>query len=113
AEMGERGCAGGAIEVAFEAPEGRGLEGLAPGAAVVTGLGEGSKADRQGRRVRAARLFRAIATGGVAVVNADDPDAEVLGGVNLDARRGAFGLQRSAGVSAGIHRPPRTGSAFP
>ena len=34
-----------------------------------------------------ARLFRKVVPGGAAVVNADDPHAEILGAVNLDARR--------------------------
>ena len=46
------------------------------------------------RRRAKARLFRKNAPGGAAVVNADAPAAEILGGLNLDARRGSFGLQR-------------------
>jgi UDP-N-acetylmuramoyl-L-alanyl-D-glutamate--2,6-diaminopimelate ligase len=38
--------------------------------------------------------------GGVTVVNADDPNAEILGGVNLDTRRVAFALE-PAGVARG------------
>ena len=53
------------------------------------------------KRRAKAKLFRQVVPGGVAVVNADDPNAEILGGVNLDARRVAFALEPD---------PARTGS---
>jgi UDP-N-acetylmuramoyl-L-alanyl-D-glutamate--2,6-diaminopimelate ligase len=55
----------------------------------------------QKRRAKA-RLFRQVVPGGVAVVNADDPNAEILGGVNLDARRVAFALDPAAASSGSI-----------
>ena len=67
----------------------------------------------QDRRVMA-KLFRKISPGGAAVVNADDPRAEILGGVNLDARRVSYGLKSAAGVdvSARIERLDASGSRF-
>ena len=47
------------------------------------------------RRAKA-KLFRQVVPGGLAVVNADDRNAEMLGGVNLEARRVAFALQPAA-----------------
>jgi UDP-N-acetylmuramoyl-L-alanyl-D-glutamate--2,6-diaminopimelate ligase len=65
------------------------------------------------RRVMA-KLFRKISPDGAAVVNADDPRAEMLGGVNLDARRVSYGLKPAAGVdvSARIERLGASGSRF-
>ena len=39
---------------------------------------------------------------GLAVVNADDPAAEILGGVNLDARRVAFALEPVMNPAAAV-----------
>ena len=65
----------------------------------------------QKRRAKA-KLFRQVVPGGVAVVNADDPNAEILGGVNLDARRVAFALEPVAASGAASRRlgPARSGS---
>jgi UDP-N-acetylmuramoyl-L-alanyl-D-glutamate--2,6-diaminopimelate ligase len=64
------------------------------------------------RRAAMARLFRAVVPGGAAVVNADDRQAELLGAVNLDARRVAFGLGDGSEVSARVDRVDRSGSRF-
>ena len=48
------------------------------------------------RRRAKARLVRQVVPEGVVVVNADDPNAEILGGVNLDARRVAFAMEPMA-----------------
>src|SRR5262249_55930546 len=54
--------------------------------------------------------------GGVAVVNADDPNAEILGAVNLEARRVAFALEPATrpgldvGVSARLVRLDGSGA---
>ena len=45
-------------------------------------------------------------------MNADDPQAELLGAVNLDAARVAFGIHASAEVRAKIERHRRDGSRF-
>jgi UDP-N-acetylmuramoyl-L-alanyl-D-glutamate--2,6-diaminopimelate ligase len=116
AAMVGRGCSSGLIEVGDDALRGRRVEGLAFDAALVTLLRDDPapepEAVRQRRRARAARLFRAIVASGVAVVNADDPDAELLGAVNLDARRVSFGMRAAADVSARIDRLDATGSRF-
>ena len=115
AAMVERGCLGGVIEVSSEALRRRGVEGLEFDAAVVTDLaclpGHQSETLREHRRLKA-RLFRRLVPGGTAVVNADDPHAEILGAVNLDARRVSFAIDRPADVTARIERLDRNGSRF-
>ncbi len=72
-------------------------------AAVVTNIAGMSASPREGsvsERTAKAKLFRQIVAGGLAVVNADDRNAEMLGGVNLDARRVAFALEPVASSSA-------------
>ena len=49
------------------------------------------------------------------MVNADDPRTEILGGMNLDARRVSYGLKSSSvdvDVSARIERLSASGSRF-
>ena len=96
AEMVERRCKGGVIEVASEALAHHCFEGVAFHAAVVTDVavpfGFPPEMLLQKRRAKA-KLFRQVVPGGVVVVNADDPNAEILGGVNLDTRRIAFALE--------------------
>ncbi len=96
AEMVERRCKGGVLEVTSEALAQHSFEGVAFHAAVVTEvtapLGFPPEVLLQKRRAKA-KLFRQVVPGGVAVVNADDPNAEILGGVNLDTRRVAFALE--------------------
>jgi UDP-N-acetylmuramoyl-L-alanyl-D-glutamate--2,6-diaminopimelate ligase len=96
AEMVERGCKGGVLEVSSEALLHRGVEGVAFDAAVVTDVSAPHGFPPEvliARRRAKAKLFRQVVPGGVTVVNADDPHAEILGGVNLDARRVAFSLE--------------------
>jgi UDP-N-acetylmuramoyl-L-alanyl-D-glutamate--2,6-diaminopimelate ligase len=96
AEMVERGCKGGVLEVSSEALWHRGVEGVAFDAAVVTDVSAPHGFPPEvliARRRAKAKLFRQVVPGGVTVVNADDPHAEILGGVNLDARRVAFALE--------------------
>ncbi|MGE5754630.1 MAG: Mur ligase family protein [Planctomycetaceae bacterium] len=115
AEMVERGCVGGVIEVSSEALEHRRVEGLAFDAAVVTDLGGAHGPDPKSlwaRRRFKARLFRQVIPGGAAVVNADDPHAELLGAVNLDARRVSFALEHPADVTGKIERLDGAGSRF-
>lgn len=64
------------------------------------------------RRRRKARLFRKVVSGGTAIVNADDPQAALLGAVNLDARFVTFGVDRPADVTAKIDRLDERGSRF-
>jgi UDP-N-acetylmuramoyl-L-alanyl-D-glutamate--2,6-diaminopimelate ligase len=115
AAMVERGCLGGVIEVSSEALERRRVDGLEFDAAVVTDLasvpGVEPEAVLRRRRLKA-RVFRKVVPGGAAVVNADDPHAELLGAVNLEARRVSFALDRPADVTAKIERLDRDGSRF-
>jgi UDP-N-acetylmuramoyl-L-alanyl-D-glutamate--2,6-diaminopimelate ligase len=118
-EMVERGCKAGVLEAPAEALARRSFEGIAFHAAVVTDVGvpRGFPDEvRLERRRAKARLFRRVVPGGVAVVNADDPDAEILGGVNLDARRVAFAMEPAsrpgtvADVSARVARVDGAGT---
>jgi UDP-N-acetylmuramoyl-L-alanyl-D-glutamate--2,6-diaminopimelate ligase len=95
-EMVERGCKASVLEVSNEALLQRSFEGIAFHAAIATDVGAPrgfpDEVLLQRRRAKA-RLFRQVVPGGVAVVNADDRNAEILGGVNLDARRVAFAME--------------------
>jgi len=96
AEMVERGCKGGVLEVSSEALWHRGVEGVSFDAAVVTDVSAPHGFAPEvliARRRAKAKLFRQVVPGGVTVVNADDPNAEILGGVNLGARRVTFALE--------------------
>jgi UDP-N-acetylmuramoyl-L-alanyl-D-glutamate--2,6-diaminopimelate ligase len=98
-EMVESGCKAAALEVSAEAMAHRSFDGIAFHAALATDIAapRGFPDDVRIRRRRAkARLFRQVVPGGVTVVNADDPNAEILGAVNLDARRVAFAMEPSA-----------------
>lgn len=117
AYMVDQSCQAGVIEVAEDAIEARSFEGVAFRAAVVTDMGVpyGLPTELAWRhRQASARLIRQVAPGGAAIVNADDPHAEILGGVNLDARRVSFGMERptSVDVSAQIQRTDSSGSRF-
>ncbi|HWE39563.1 MAG TPA: UDP-N-acetylmuramyl-tripeptide synthetase [Isosphaeraceae bacterium] len=105
--MVERGCAGGIVEVPEEALARRDCEGIRFDAVLVTDL-QGSPREpdeaRILRRSRTARLCRRLVPGGLAIVNADDPDAELLGAVKLDARRLSFSLAGAGDVNARIDR---------
>jgi UDP-N-acetylmuramoyl-L-alanyl-D-glutamate--2,6-diaminopimelate ligase len=96
AEMIEHRCEMGVLEISSESLAHRCFEGVSFHAAVVTDIsapvGLPPEILIEKRRAKA-RLFRQVAPGGIAVVNADDPHAETLGGVNLDARRVAFALE--------------------
>ena len=115
--MVEQRCEAGVIEAGADALEARCLEGVSFQAAVATDLAlpPGTPAETaQAKRRAMARLFRQIAPGGAAIVNQDDPDAEILGGLNLDARRVSFGVGRAghADVSATLERIDSSGSRF-
>ena len=96
AELVEDGGQAGILEVSSEAMEQRRFEGVVFHAAVVTDVGapSGFPAEVVVQQRRAlSRLFRQVLPGGVTIVNADDPNAEILGAVNLDARRIAFAME--------------------
>jgi UDP-N-acetylmuramoyl-L-alanyl-D-glutamate--2,6-diaminopimelate ligase len=102
-EMVDRGCAGAVVEVSSLALATRRLEGMAFKAALATDIaGTGSSACNTlvSQRRAMAKLFRQLVPGGLAVVNADDANAEFLGGVNLDSRRVAFAFEPVARTSA-------------
>jgi UDP-N-acetylmuramoyl-L-alanyl-D-glutamate--2,6-diaminopimelate ligase len=115
--MVDQKCSAGVVEVSSEALRSRSFDGVVFQAAVVTDVGPGAEFPIEeflhDRRAKA-RLIRKIAAGGVAVVNADDPHAEILGSVNLDARRVSFGMERptQVDVSARIERLDAAGSRF-
>jgi UDP-N-acetylmuramoyl-L-alanyl-D-glutamate--2,6-diaminopimelate ligase len=95
-DMVDNGCRAAVLEVSSDSLSHGSFDGIAFHAAVVTDIAApfGFPADVVYEKRRSkARLFRKIMPGGVAVVNAADTNAEVLGGVNLDARRVAFALE--------------------
>ncbi len=103
------------IEVAEEILEKRRIEGLEFDMAVVTDLGPLPSLEFESllaRRRAKARLVRKVVPGGTTVVNANDPHAELLGAVNLDARRVSFGIDHPADVTARIVRLDTRGSRF-
>jgi UDP-N-acetylmuramoyl-L-alanyl-D-glutamate--2,6-diaminopimelate ligase len=104
-ELVDRGCKAGVLEASGEALAQRSFEGIAFHAAVATDvgapLGFPDEVILRHRRAKA-RLFRQIVPGGIAVVNADDPNAEILGGVNLDARRVAFAMEPASRPGLGV-----------
>jgi len=115
AEMVERRCEGAIVEVADSTLDRRGIEGMGFTSAVVTGLGGvpgEPPADRTRRRARTSRLARAVAPGGAVVVNADDSESDLMGAVNLAARRVSFGLVEPADVAARIDRLDGSGTRF-
>jgi UDP-N-acetylmuramoyl-L-alanyl-D-glutamate--2,6-diaminopimelate ligase len=115
--MVDQKCNAGVVEVSSEALRSRAFEGVTFQAALVTDVGPGFgypiEEFLRDRRAKS-KLFRKVAAGGAAVVNADDPHAEILGGVNLDARRVSFGMERptQVDVSARIERLDVAGARF-
>jgi UDP-N-acetylmuramoyl-L-alanyl-D-glutamate--2,6-diaminopimelate ligase len=105
AELVDCGCKGGVIEVSRSSIQNGSLEGVAFDAAVVTdvaGVGLSPQDDLALDRRAKSKLFRQVIPAGFAVVNADDPNAELLGGVNLDARRVAFALEPVMNPAAAV-----------
>ena len=119
AAMVDRGCGSAVLELDEGTLARRELDGVAFDSALVTNLGEGdgqgSDLDPRLRRRRAfARLARLVAPGGSVVVDADEPELDPLGSVNLEARRVTFGLdpERPAHVSAVVDRLDPSGTRF-
>jgi UDP-N-acetylmuramoyl-L-alanyl-D-glutamate--2,6-diaminopimelate ligase len=105
AELVDCGCKGGILEVSRASLRNRSLHGIAFDAAVVTdvaGIGPSPQDDLVQDRMARSKLFRQVTAAGLAVVNADDPDAEMLGGVNLDVRRVAFALEPVMNPAAAV-----------
>jgi UDP-N-acetylmuramoyl-L-alanyl-D-glutamate--2,6-diaminopimelate ligase len=118
-EMVELGCRATVLEASCDAIAQRGFEGIAFHGAVVTDLATSAGFPDdvvQRRRGATARFIRQVAPGGVAVVNANEVDAETLCGVNLDARRVVFALRsgrsrkRAVDVSGQIVRIDNSGT---
>ena len=115
AAMVDRGCAGAVLECDPQALRRRRVEGIGFDAAVVSAVSAdpGERIDTVvARRAAMARLFRQVVPGGAAVVNADDPHAELLGAVNLETRRVAFAFDAPADVTARVDRLDRRGTRF-
>jgi len=114
-EMVDQGCASGVVEFSGASLEHRRAEGIDLQAAVVTDIsapfGFPDDVVIKNRRAKA-KLLRQVVPGGSAIVNADDPHAEMLGGVNLAADRVTFGIDRPADVTALIDRLDSAGSRF-
>ena len=94
--MLENGCQGGVIEVSSEGLLQRSFEGVVFRAAAVTDISAACAFTPDiaiQRRRAAAKLIRQVVPGGVVVVSAADLHAEILGGINLEARRVAFALE--------------------
>jgi UDP-N-acetylmuramoyl-L-alanyl-D-glutamate--2,6-diaminopimelate ligase len=107
AEMVKLGCQAGVFEVSKDALAHHSFDGIAFQGAVVTDVADSPGVPQEilcHRRRTKAKLFHQVVHGGVAIVNADDPNAEILGGVNLDARRVAFavGSRRRRGTNIDV-----------
>ena len=107
AGMAHQGCDSAILEVDHEAIDRRDLDATSLATVVVVTLGDEARLDR---RRSYARLIRRVEVGGTVVIDADDPETDVLGAVNLQARRVTFGIdadaesQPRASVSAVIDR---------
>jgi len=95
AESAASGCTAVILEAPCSAIESQAFAGvelhglLAADSGDLPGFPDSFSKDR---RTTIARLVRQVVAGGVVAVNADDPHAEILGGVNLEAERAAFGM---------------------
>ncbi len=113
--IGQR-CDSAVLEVDHRGIDRRGVDGIPLAAAVVSNLGESE--GRADRRRSYARMIRRVDAGGAVVIDADDPDADVLGAVNLEARRVTFGVDPDhdttprVNVSAVIERVDAASSRF-
>ncbi len=115
AAMAGRGCAGAVVELGQGALEGPVVEGVEFAGAVVTGVRSASDEDSVARdacRRAYARLARRVRPGGFVIVDADDPDSEVLGAVNLDAQRISIGVDGPADLRAEVMLVGPLGARF-
>lgn len=107
----EQGDKASILAVTTESLERRAVDGISFAAAVVTRLGAETQVDEQRRRrAQTARLMRRIIPGGVAILDADDPDVALLGAVNLDASPLTYALDRPADVRGRVERLDLAGS---
>jgi len=115
AAMVDRGCGSAVLELDEGSLERREVDGVPFESAVFTALGGSMETDREAllrRRRSFARLARLVTPGGSVVIDADDPLADPLGAVNLEARRVTFGLDQAAHVSASLDRVDSFGARF-
>jgi UDP-N-acetylmuramoyl-L-alanyl-D-glutamate--2,6-diaminopimelate ligase len=111
--MLESGCEGGILEMSLESLARRSFDGMRLDAAVVLGAPGGPTSTREMARQSHARVFRMVSPGGSTVVNADDPEVEILGAVNLEAHRVAYGfVEGRAEVTAVLERRDDRGTRF-
>ncbi len=104
--MIDRRCASALFCVTRKGMEDGSAESLIPSETVVLNVrAPGMDADEvQAARRVFSKLARSVVPTGTVIVNADDPDAELLGGVHLDARRVTFSLKGNGEVSGRIDR---------
>jgi UDP-N-acetylmuramoyl-L-alanyl-D-glutamate--2,6-diaminopimelate ligase len=115
AAMVERKCGSAVLELDEEPLERREVDGVPFESALLTTLGGPEEPDRESlvRRRRAfARLSKLVTAGGSVILDADDPEADPLGAVNLEARRVTFGMEKPAHVSAILDRLDPSGARF-
>jgi UDP-N-acetylmuramoyl-L-alanyl-D-glutamate--2,6-diaminopimelate ligase len=117
AAMVDRGTETAILELDDKTLDRREVDGVAFEAAVITNLAALNLARNDSETLNArrrsfARLAKLVCAGGAVIINADEPDADPLGSVNLNARRVTFGIDRPAHVSATIERHDSTGSTF-
>jgi UDP-N-acetylmuramoyl-L-alanyl-D-glutamate--2,6-diaminopimelate ligase len=110
AAMVDRRCEDAVVSLSRAIVERRAAEGITLDAALITRARpfDESPTDRRGL----ARLVRRIGPGGAAIVNADDPESDLLGAVNLEARRVSFAIGTTADVTATIDRLDARGARF-
>ncbi len=110
--MIDRRCASALLCLSSRAIFRGSAESLTPSETVILNVrAPGLDSDQiQETRRAFSKLARSVIPTGSVIVNADDPDAELLGGVHLDARRVAFSLEGDADVSGMIERLDSDGS---
>ena len=115
ASMVYQRCDSAVLEVDHTAIDRREADGIPLAAVIVTNLGTEDQGDR---RRSYARLIRRIDAGGTIVIDADDPEVDVLGAGNLRARRVTFAIETDgsaepkASVSAVIDYVDATSARF-
>ena len=115
ASMVYQQCESAVIEIDHHAIDRRETDGISLAAVVVANLGD---EDQTNRRRSYARLIRRVEAGGTVVIDADDPEADVLGAGNLQARRVTFGIdadiqtESGASVSAVVDAVDATSARF-
>jgi UDP-N-acetylmuramoyl-L-alanyl-D-glutamate--2,6-diaminopimelate ligase len=110
--MIDRQCASALVCLSPKAIARGSAEALTPAETVILNVrapGLDTDQFQQTRRVFS-KLARGVVPTGTVVVNADDPDAELLGGVHLNARRVAFAIEGQGEVRGEIEHLDADGS---